>query len=294
MNASLEDVLVTERLAQRSSRNPDYERQWRAVSTLGESLANTPATVLQTVVETALRFWPGTSVGISLLEPAPKDDVFRWVAVAGPFAPNVNGTLPKAASPCGKVIADNAMIVAFSADFRKLELAHPLGILDLTDYVDWLDVVVPIDRLVSISFALLLVLGLYLLLRRTNLGRAIVAVRMDARAAALMGIDINQIFAVTFGLGAAMAGAAGALFSLIFPISSLTSPAFLGKAFVICVLGGLGSVPGVLVGGIALGIIESFGALLFGAEYSLTLAFSLLILLLIFRPTGLIGSKAFQ
>jgi branched-chain amino acid transport system permease protein len=91
-----------------------------------------------------------------------------------------------------------------------------------------------------------------------------------------------------------MAGAAGALLSIIFPISPLTSPAFLGKAFVICVLGGLGSVPGVLVGGIALGIIESFGALLLGAEYSLTVAFSLLILLLIFRPTGLIGKKAFQ
>jgi branched-chain amino acid transport system permease protein len=192
------------------------------------------------------------------------------------------------------LIADNAMIVGFSADFRKLDLAHPLGILDLTDYVDWLDVVVPIDRLVSMGFALTLVLGLYLLLRRTNLGRAIVAVRMDQRAAALMGIDVAQIFAVTFGLGAAMAGAAGALLSIIFPISPLTSPAFLGKAFVICVLGGLGSVPGVLVGGIALGIIESFGALLLGAEYSLTVAFSLLILLLIFRPTGLVGKKAFQ
>jgi branched-chain amino acid transport system permease protein len=192
------------------------------------------------------------------------------------------------------LIADNAMIVGFSADFRKLDLAHPLGILDLTDYVDWLDVVVPIDRLVSMGFALTLVLGLYLLLRRTNLGRAIVAVRMDQRAAALMGIDVAQIFAVTFGLGAAMAGAAGALLSIIFPISPLTAPTFLGKAFVICVLGGLGSVPGVLVGGIVLGIIESFGALLLGAEYSLTLAFSLLILLLIFRPTGLIGKKAFQ
>jgi branched-chain amino acid transport system permease protein len=192
------------------------------------------------------------------------------------------------------LIADNAMILGFSADFRKLELAHPLGIIDLTDYVDWLDVVVPIDRLVGMGFAVALVLGLYVLLRRTNLGRAIVAVRMDQRAAALMGIDIPQIFAITFGLGAAMAGAAGALLSLIFPISPLTSPAFLGKAFVICVLGGLGSVPGVLAGGIALGVIESFGALMFGAEYSLTIAFSLLILLLIFRPTGLVGKKAFQ
>jgi branched-chain amino acid transport system permease protein len=192
------------------------------------------------------------------------------------------------------LIADNAMMVGFSADFRKLELAHPLGIIDFTDYVDWLDVVVPIDRLVAMGFAFALVLGLYVLLRRSNLGRAIVAVRMDQRAAALMGIDIAQIFAITFGLGAAMAGAAGSLLSLIFPISPLTSPAFLGKAFVICVLGGLGSVPGVLVGGIALGIIESFGALLFGAEYSLTIAFSLLILLLIVRPTGLVGKKAFQ
>ncbi|MEJ0070287.1 MAG: branched-chain amino acid ABC transporter permease [Pseudomonadota bacterium] len=192
------------------------------------------------------------------------------------------------------LIADNAMIVGFSADFRKLELAQPLGILDMTDYVDWLDVVVPIDRLVSMGFAFALVLGLYVLLRRTNLGRAIVAVRMDQRAAALMGIDIAQIFAVTFGLGAAMAGAAGTLLSIIFPISPLTAPIFLGKAFVICVLGGLGSVSGVLVGGVVLGIVESFGALLFGAEYSLTLAFSLLVLLLIFRPTGLIGKKAFQ
>lgn len=192
------------------------------------------------------------------------------------------------------LMVDNAMLVAFSADFRKLQLKEPLGVLDMTDYVAWLDVVVPIDRLVSMSFAILLVLGLYLLLRRTNLGRAIVAVRMDARAASLMGIDVKQIFAITFGLGAAMAGAAGALLALIFPISPLTSPAFLGKAFVICVLGGLGSVPGVLLGGLTLGIIESFGALLLGAEYSLTLAFSLLILLLIFRPTGLIGKKAFQ
>ncbi len=192
------------------------------------------------------------------------------------------------------LIVDNAMLVAFSADFRKLQLKEPLGVLDLTDYVDWLDVVVPIDRLVSMCFAVLLVLGLYVLLRRTNLGRAIVAVRMDARAASLMGIDVKQIYAVTFGLGAAMAGAAGALLALIFPISPLTSPAFLGKAFVICVLGGLGSVPGVLLGGLTLGVIESFGALLLGAEYSLTVAFSLLILLLIFRPTGLVGKKAFQ
>ena len=87
---------------------------------------------------------------------------------------------------------------------------------------------------------LLLTVLLWRLLRDSGIGRAIVAVRMD------------RINAITFGIGALMAGAAGALLSIIFPISPLNSGSFLGKAFVVCVLGGLGSVPGAIVGGIVL------------------------------------------
>jgi branched-chain amino acid transport system permease protein len=188
---------------------------------------------------------------------------------------------------------DNVMLTAFKADFRKVNLQPPLGVIDLSDYVAALDIIVPIDRLASMVFALALVATLYWLLRMTAVGRAIVAVRMDRYAAALMGVDAKLIFALTFGIGAGMAGAAGALLSPIFPISPLASTAYLGKAFVICILGGLGSVAGVLVGGIALGIIESFGAYLFGPEHSLTLSFTLLILLLIFRPSGLLGKRGF-
>lgn len=192
------------------------------------------------------------------------------------------------------LILENALLVAFKADYRKLNLAHPLGVIDVRDYVDWLDVVVPVDRLVCTLVAVVLVAAVYLFLRFTNIGRAVVAVRMDGRAAALMGVEVNHIYAITFGIGAAIAAATGTLLSVIFPISPLMSSSFLGKSFVICVLGGLGSVPGVLVGGLTLGLVESFGAAFFGSEHSLTISFGLLLLLMVVRPTGLMGTRAFQ
>jgi branched-chain amino acid transport system permease protein len=191
------------------------------------------------------------------------------------------------------LLLDNIMLVAFKADFRKVSLRPPLGIIDLSDTFRAVDIIVPVDRLASMAFAFLFVLLLYWLLRHTSIGRAIVAVRMDRYAATLMGVDTSKIFALTFALGAALAGAAGALLSPIFPISPLAGTAYLGKAFVICVLGGLGSVTGVLIGGLLLGIIESFGALFFGPENSLTLSFTVLILLLIFRPAGIMGKRGF-
>jgi branched-chain amino acid transport system permease protein len=191
------------------------------------------------------------------------------------------------------LLLDNIMLVAFKADFRKINLVPPLGIIDLSNTIPGLNVIVPVDRLASMLFALLLVALLYLLLRRTSVGRAIVAVRMDRYAATLMGVDPTKIFALTFGLGAALAGAAGALLSPIFPISPLAGTVYLGKAFVTCVLGGLGSVSGVLVGGLGLGVLESFGAIFFGPEHGLTLSFSVLVILLIFRPSGIMGKRGF-
>jgi branched-chain amino acid transport system permease protein len=183
---------------------------------------------------------------------------------------------------------DNVMLSLFQADYRKITLANPLGILDLGG------VYVPLDRIVATSVGLLLVGGLWFLLRSTQLGRAIVAVRMDREAASLMGIDVKRTYAIAFALGAFMAGAAGSLLAAIFPISPVASSGYLGKAFVICVLGGLGSIPGVIVGGFALGIIESFGTLVVGPEHALTIAFMLLIILLMVRPSGLLGRRGFQ
>jgi branched-chain amino acid transport system permease protein len=185
------------------------------------------------------------------------------------------------------LLVDNCLLAAFTADYRRVILEHPLGILDMGG------IIVPLDRIATMVFALVLTGLLYWVLNASRIGRAIVAVRMDREAAALMGVKVKQIYAIAFGLGALMAGAAGSMMSVIFPISPLNAPLYLGKAFVICVLGGLGSVPGALVGGLALGVIESFGGLIFGPEHAMTLSFSLLILLLIFRPTGITGKRGY-
>ena len=186
------------------------------------------------------------------------------------------------------LILNNVMIYYFKADYRKLTLSPPMGSVSI------LDVVVPVDRLLATASALALTGLLYLLLRRSRIGRAIVAVRLDRDAAVLMGVDVRSIYAIAFGLGAALAGCAGVLMSLIFPISPLTSATFLGKSFVVCVLGGLGSVSGALAGGLLLAFVEGFGSTLFGPSHAITLSFGLLIIFLIVRPQGLLGRKGFE
>ena len=186
------------------------------------------------------------------------------------------------------LVLNNAMLVAFTADYRKINLANPLGSFEFGS------IFLPGDRVAAMALALLLTILLYWLLRNTRIGRAIVAVRMDREAAGLMGVDVGTVNAVTFGIGALMAGAAGALLSIVFPISPLNSSLFLGKAFVVCVLGGLGSVPGAMVGGLVLGIVESFGAFWFGPEHAVTISFGLLLFLLFVRPSGLLGKRGYE
>jgi branched-chain amino acid transport system permease protein len=186
------------------------------------------------------------------------------------------------------LLLNNTMLLAFKADYRKVVLDPPLGSIFLGP------VVLPIDRLAVMMLALLMTYGLYRLLRDSKLGRAIIAIRMDREAAALMGVDVMRMQAITFAIGAFMAGAAGSLLSIIYPISPLNSITFLGKAFVICVIGGLGSVGGAIVGGITLGLIESLTALWFGPEYALPISFALLVAFLAVRPTGLLGRRGYE
>jgi branched-chain amino acid transport system permease protein len=186
------------------------------------------------------------------------------------------------------LILNNAMIYFFKADYRKLTLKPPMGSVSL------FSVVVPVDRLIATALALALTGLLYILLRRSRVGRAIVAVRLDRDAAILMGVDVKSIYAIAFGIGAALAGSAGVLMALIFPISALTSSSYLDKAFVVCVLGGLGSVSGALAGGLLLALVEGVGSATIGPAYATTLSFALLIVFLLVRPQGLLGRKGFE
>jgi branched-chain amino acid transport system permease protein len=183
------------------------------------------------------------------------------------------------------LILYNFMTVYYTATPRRVTL--DLGVVDLGG------VVIPFDRLLGMALALILTGILYLMMKRSKIGRAIVAVRMDSAAAALMGIKVNRIYAITFGIGSLMAGATGAIFAMIYPVTTNLGGAYLGKAFVVCVVGGLGSVQGALVGGIVLGIIESFGQF-FGPQHALTVGFLLMLLLLVVRPTGLTGIKGYE
>ena len=164
---------------------------------------------------------------------------------------------------------------------------------ELTATVD-----VSVKALVVIAASLLMLLALHLLVNKTRLGTAIRAVAEDQATASLMGINVDRMISITFLIGGAMGGAAGVLFgvqySLINPYTGFT-PGL--KAFTAAVLGGIGNIPGAMTGGLVLGLLEAFAAsylsLLtggaFGAEYKDIFAFSVLILILIFRPKGLLG-----
>jgi branched-chain amino acid transport system permease protein len=159
---------------------------------------------------------------------------------------------------------------------------------------------VPLKSLLVIATALAMLLCLYLFVNKTKLGTAIRAVAQDPDAAALMGIPVNRIISLTFFVGGAMGGVAGVLYglhySLIDPYSGF-GPGL--KAFTAAVLGGIGNIPGAVLGGLVLGLMEAFAASYlafltngaFGAEYKDVFAFAVLILILIFRPKGLLGEK---
>jgi len=157
---------------------------------------------------------------------------------------------------------------------------------------------VSVKSLVVIVAALIMLWGLHVLVNRTKIGTAIRAVAEDQAAASLMGINVNRIISLTFLIGGAMGGAAGVLFGVQYGLINPYTGFIPGlKAFTAAVLGGIGNIPGAMIGGLVLGLLEAFAAsylsLLtggaFGAEYKDIFAFSILILILIFRPKGLLG-----
>lgn len=163
-----------------------------------------------------------------------------------------------------------------------------------------LDIPILKTRVVVMVASVIMLVGLYYFVMRTKTGKAIRAVAEDKDVAALMGIDVDRTIAVTFATGAAMAGAAGILYALLFSQTQFIMGFVPGiKAFTAAVLGGIGSVPGAALGGLFLGLIESVGPALFleGLGFPGThqlrdvIAFTMLVVVLIFRPQGIIGER---
>jgi branched-chain amino acid transport system permease protein len=156
-----------------------------------------------------------------------------------------------------------------------------------------------VDILVVVS-AIVMMTALYLIVMRTKIGKALRAVSEDKAAAALMGIDVDRMIVTTFALGAAMAGAAGVLYGLVFRQVFFFTGFIPGvKAFTAAVLGGIGNIPGAMLGGLFLGLIESVGPTLFLDGLNVpapnqlkdVIAFTMLVLVLVFRPSGILGER---
>jgi branched-chain amino acid transport system permease protein len=184
------------------------------------------------------------------------------------------------------ILIDLALF-AFTGDYRSVTPGYAGAGFNLGG------VVLPYQRLGVFVVSLSLVAALNSVLSSTKLGRAIRATALNRQAAQLSGVDISAIYAITFGIGAAMAGAAGSLLSTTQTISPVMGDTYIGKSFVIATLGGLGTVQGALVGGLLLGLAESLGSALVGPSYQVAIGYAILVLVLIFRPEGVMGRRFF-
>ncbi len=145
-------------------------------------------------------------------------------------------------------------------------------------------------QMIIIALTLALMVAFSLLIARTRLGRAQRACQQDMKMAALIGIDVDRTISTTFVIGAALAAVAGTMVTLYYGVIDFYIGFLAGiKAFTAAVLGGIGSLPGAMLGGVLIGLIETFWSAYFTIEYKDVAAFSILVLVLIFRPTGLLG-----
>ena len=149
-----------------------------------------------------------------------------------------------------------------------------------------------LSTVITLLCAILVMVGLTMFVKRTKTGRAMVAVSEDKGAAQLMGINVNFIIMITFAIGSALAALASSLMMLDgqkFAVDMGSLPGI--KAFTAAVIGGIGSIPGAMVGGIVLGLIECFAQMLGLGEYTIAIEFSILIIVLLVKPTGILGKK---
>jgi len=184
------------------------------------------------------------------------------------------------------VIIENALLYAFRADTRTIDLPYAFATFNIGITF------IAVPRLIGFAAVFAVALALWLLMTMTDIGRAIRAVAKEKLGAQLAGIDVAHVYAVTFGLGAACVAIAACLLIPSYYVNPTAGNAFVLVAFTIVVLGGMGSVPGALIGGLVVGVVESLSSLFLGDSLGQVGIFIIFIAVLLVRPSGLFGARA--
>lgn len=179
----------------------------------------------------------------------------------------------------------NLLLALFTSDFRTVRTAYATASFQIGPlYVSWL-------RLAIFVAAIALAVSLAAFLKYSRMGSAIRATAQDRRSARLVGIDVDRIYAITFALGCALVGAAGVLLAPLLPVNPYSGADMILIAFVIVVLGGMGSIAGAVLAGLMIGVVESFSSYFLGGEMKQFVYFVCFMLILAFRPAGFFGRK---
>ena len=188
------------------------------------------------------------------------------------------------------IVMENLALLFFKSDTRTIDTAYTLTTVAMGP--EAAQVMVSLPKLVAFAGALVVSALLIVILQRTDLGRAIRAVAKEKQGARLMGIDVEHVYAMCFGLGLACLGAAACFLLPAYYVNPQVGNGFVLVAFTVVVLGGMGSFAGALLGGLLIGVVESFGGLFLGESLGQVGIFVIFIAVLLLRPQGLFGAKA--
>lgn len=180
---------------------------------------------------------------------------------------------------------ENLIVFLWSPNYRVTRTSYDFVYFYLGE------ISISLQRLLAFATTMIVAIVIYLLLTRTDLGKAIRAASEEPRGALLMGINVKRIYWITFGIGAACAGVAGSATAPFFPAYPTVGGIFVITAFMVVVLGGMGSILGAVVGGLIIGVADSIGGMLFPGAMKSIISFVLFIMILLFKPTGLFGSN---